>query len=37
MILSNKGITVALIRLQECAGWSVPLLFANPEDKFSRV
>ena len=30
MILSNKLITKALIRLQGCAGWSVPLLFANP-------
>ena len=30
MILSNKGIKKALIRLCECAGWSAPLLFANP-------
>ena len=29
MILSIKGITKALIRLGRCAGWSVPLLFAN--------
>ena len=36
MILSNKRITKALIRVQECEGWSVPLLFTNPEDKFSR-
>ena len=26
-----------LIRLGGCAGWSVPLLFAYPEDRFSRV
>ena len=30
MILSNKWITKALIRLHGCAGWSAPLLFANP-------
>ena len=35
MILSNKGITKALIRIP--AGWSVPLLFTNPEDRFSHV
>ena len=29
MILSNKQITKALISLRVCAGWSVPLLFAN--------
>ena len=29
MILSNKQITKALIRLRKCAGWSAPLLFAN--------
>ena len=29
MILSNKRTTKALIRLRRCAGWSVPLLFAN--------
>ena len=29
MMLSNKRITKALIRLSECAGWSAPLLFAN--------
>ena len=29
MILSNKQITQALIRLRGCAGWSAPLLFAN--------
>ena len=30
MILSKKRITKALIRLCGCAGWSVPVLFANP-------
>ena len=30
MILSNKRITKALIRLRGCAGWSALLLFANP-------
>ena len=30
MILSNKRITKALIRLRECAGWSASVLFANP-------
>ena len=34
---SNKRITKALIRLRGCAGWSVPLLFANTEDRISRV
>ena len=29
--------TKVLIRLRRCAGWSVPLLFANPEDRFSHV
>ena len=33
MIISNK----ALIRLCKCAGWSVPLSFANPEDSFFRI
>ena len=37
MILSNKRITKALIRLHGSAGWSVPLMFANTEDRFSRV
>ena len=27
----------ALIRLHECAGWSVPLFFANHEDRICRV
>ena len=37
MIFSIKGITKALIRLQVCAGWSAPLLVANPRRKvFSR-
>ena len=34
---SNKRITKALISLGGCAGWSAPLLFANPEDRFSCV
>ena len=33
MILSYKGIKKALIRLRECAGWSAPLLFANPRKR----
>ena len=37
MILSNKSITKALIRLRGCAGWSAPLLFSNLEDRFSRM
>ena len=37
MILSKKRKTMALISLRGCAGWSVPLLVANPEDRFSRV
>ena len=31
---SKKRITKALISLRESAGWSAPLLFANPEDRF---
>ena len=31
MILSNKGITKALIRLSKCAGWSATLLFTTPK------
>ena len=30
IILSNKGIIKALIRLHVCAGCSAPLLFTNP-------
>ena len=30
MVLSKTRITRALIRLCGCAGWSAPLLFANP-------
>ena len=37
MILSNKRITKALIRLRRCAGWSAPVLFVNPQDRFSSV
>ena len=29
--------TKALISLHAWAGWSTPLLFANPKDRFSRV
>ena len=37
IVLSNKLITKALIRLCRCAGWSAPLLFANPRRQvFSR-
>ena len=36
MILSNKQITKALIRLCGCAGWSAALLFETPKDRFSR-
>ena len=37
MILFNKLITKALIRLRGCAGWSAPLLLANPRRHvFSR-
>ena len=37
MIPSTKRMTKTLISLRECTGWSEPLLFANPEDRFSRV
>ena len=37
MILSNKGITTAQISLRGWVGWSEPLLFPNPDDRFSRV
>ena len=30
MILLDKQITKALISLHTCAGWSAPVLFANP-------
>ena len=36
MILSKKRITKALISLRGCAGWSAPVLFANPEDRISH-
>ena len=37
VILSTKRITKALIRLRGCAGWSAPVLFANPRRQvFSR-
>ena len=37
MIVSKEFITKQLISLRRCVGRSVPLLFANPEDRFSRV
>ena len=37
MVLSNKRITKVLIRLRGCAGWSAPVLSANPGGRFSRV
>ena len=37
MILSYKRITNAPIRLRGCAGWSAPVLFENPEDRFPPV
>ena len=37
MILYHKRITKELIRLRGCAGWSAPLLFANPRRQFSHV
>ena len=37
MSLPKKRITKALIRLRGCAGWSAPVLFANPRRQvFSR-
>ena len=36
MMLSTKRMTKALIKMCECAGASAPLLFANPEDRFSE-
>ena len=33
MLLSNKRITKALIRLRRCAGWSAPVLFEIPRRK----
>ena len=37
MVLYNTQITKALIRLRGCAGWSAPVLFANPQRQvFSR-
>ena len=37
MIFSKKRITKALISLRGYAGWSAYMVFANPEDRFSRV
>ena len=36
MIRFKKRITKALIRLRGCAGWSAPVLFANPRQVYSR-
>ena len=36
MVLFKKGITAVLIRLRGCAGWSAPMLFATPKDRFSQ-
>ena len=37
MILFDKRLTEALISLRGCAGWSAPVLFANPQRQvFSR-
>ena len=36
MVLFKKRITNVLIGLRGCAGWSAPLLFANPRRRFSR-
>ena len=35
-ILSKMRLKKALISLRECAGWSAPLLFANPRRRVSR-
>ena len=37
MIFINKRVTKALIRLCRCEGWSASLLFANTENRFSRI
>ena len=37
IILFDKQIAKALIRLRGCAGWSVPICSQTPEDRFSRV
>ena len=37
MIISNKQLTKALIKLHECTDWSAPLLFAQSDDRFLRV
>ena len=37
MVLFKKRMIKALIRLRGCAGWSAPVLFANPRRQvFSR-
>ena len=37
MLLSNERKTNALIRLRGCTGWSAPVLFTSPEDKYTVV
>ena len=37
MLPSTKRLSKALISLCGCAGWSGPLLFANPKDRRSRI
>ena len=37
MVLFKKRITEALIRQRGCAGWSAPVLFTTPQDRFSRI
>ena len=37
MILCKEYITKVLIRLRGCTDWSLPLMFVNPEDRFSGV
>ena len=37
MKLSNERKTNVLIRLRGCAGGSAPLLFTNPEEKYTDV
>ena len=37
IIFAHNRITKALISLRGYAGWSAPLLFAHPQDRFSRV
>ena len=36
-LLLRERITIALIRLRICTGWSAPLLFASNEVRVSRI